>query len=116
MRQDLAATLTNVIQKVINENNEAPLNNLLIFPYTTLRIPSKDENVTNLTSFVRQNIRSWNTNEINIIENITYEKIKFIKKLKSLRLLSSDDCIAPKSEETLNSLIEKHPIHPELQN
>lgn len=128
-RQDLAVALTNVIRQVVNENDEASWNNLLIFPYATLRIPSKDENVTNLTSFVRQNIRSWNVNDVNILENIApnmsdnkrgnkiYGKVE--AKLSdgdvsgALRLLSSDDCIAPKDEKTLKSLKEKHPAHPE---
>ncbi len=57
-RQDLAVTLTKVIRRVINENCENSWNDLLIFPYATLRIPDQSENVTNLTSFVRQNIKN----------------------------------------------------------
>lgn len=73
-RQVLAVALTNVIRQVVNENNDVSWNNLLLFPYATLGIPSKSENVTKLTSFVRQNIRSWNSNNVDIIENITRNK------------------------------------------
>lgn len=114
---------------MICENDENSWNNLLIFPYATLRLRDKNENVQNLTSFVRQNIKSWNENNINIIPNIkTHRDNKKIgneifKKVEaklsdgdisgSLRLISSDDCIAPKNEATLNSLREKHPPHPQ---
>lgn len=71
-------------------------------------------------------------NEVDILENITigkksnqngtdiYRKVE--AKLSdgdvsgALRLLSSDDCIAPKNEETLRSLQLKHPAHPEPTN
>ena len=131
-RQDLAASITNAIRKVINENNEQSWNNLLLFPYATLRLPDKSENVTNLTSFVRQNIKSCNENNVNIIPNIKFnrkdKKIEndIYKKAEAklsdgdiigaIRLISSDFCIAPKDNETLNSLIQKHPEHPEPSN
>lgn len=131
-RQDLAVSLTNVIRQVVNQNNEVAWNNLLLFPYATLRIPSKSENITNLTAFVRQNIKSWNLNEVDIIENITQNRNNnqkgnaIYKKVEAkladgdvsgaLRLLSSDDCIAPKNEETFKSLQQKHPAHPEPTN
>lgn len=121
-----------MIRQVVNINDDDSWNNLLLFPYATLRIPSNSENVTNLTSFVRQNIRSWNVNEVDILENITIGKKsnqngteiygKVEAKLSdgdvsgALRLLSSDDCIAPKNEETLRSLQLKHPAHPEPTN
>lgn len=94
----------------------------MLFPYATLRLSDKSENVTNSTSFVRQNIKSWNENDVNIIPITTINRQD--KKLESetfsksdgdisgaLRLISSNDCIAPKNEETLNSLIQKHPEH-----
>lgn len=128
-RKDLAASLTNVVRRVVNENNEQSWNNLLLFPYATLRIPNKDENVTNLTSFVRQNIKSWDEGKVDIIQNITTNrnidsrKNNIFKKAEAklsdgdingaIRLISSDDCMAPNNEDTLSSLNEKHPPHPE---
>lgn len=86
----------------------------------------------NLTSYVRQNIKDWNENNVNIIENIIITKnnkkveIEISKKVEAklsdgdisgaVRLISSDDCIAPNNEETLNSLKQKHPEHPEPSN
>lgn len=135
-RQDLANCLTNVINLCIRTNDEHSWNQLLLFPYAVLKIPDESENVNNLTSYVRQNVSLWHevgtrsipnlpTNEINT-DNIGAKTNTIFKKVEaklsdgdvsgSLRLLSSDDIIAPNNEITLNALKEKHPTHPEPSN
>lgn len=135
-RSNLASTLTNVINNCVRSNNEESWNALLLFPYTALRLPEETENVTNLTTFVRQNIQLWNEKKINVSPRTESNKAfntvndnndkQFSKKVEAkladgdvsgaLRLLVSDDVIAPNNQETSISLKQKHPIHPEPTN
>lgn len=114
-------------------NDEQSWNKLLLFSYVTLKIPDETENITNLTSYVRQNVNSWNThgvrsisnehqkNEVDTISDVKVNNIfkKVEAKLSdgdasgALRLISYSDTIAPNNENTLISLKEKHPPHPE---
>lgn len=135
-RQNLASTLTNVINNCVRSKNEQSWNALLLFPYTALRLPEESENVINLTTFVRQNIQLWNENKINVsprtesktkaFNTVNDNEKHFSKKVEAkladgdvsgaLRLIVSDDVIAPNNQDTLDSLKQKHPIHPEPTN
>lgn len=117
-------------------NDEHSWNELLLFPYATLKIPNESENVSNLTSYVRKNISLWHETSTQSIPNLPSDQTNtdniganaknIFKKVEAklsdgdvsgaLRLLSSDDIIAPNNEETLNTLKQKHPQHPEPSN
>lgn len=116
-RQDVANCLTNVVNQCVRMNDEHSWNRLLLFPYATLKIPNKNENVTNLTSYVRGNVKLWHENGIRTIPtlppnqtsndetNTNLNRKTIFKKVEAklsdgdvsgaLRLISSDDIIAP---------------------
>lgn len=88
-RHDLANALAKVVHQCALLNDDKSWKKLLLFPYVTLKIPDQNENVTNLTSYVRQNINEWNVHglksilseeSINSSENVCSVKMNDIFK------------------------------------
>jgi hypothetical protein len=135
-RLPLASELSTVIKKCTTNNDINSWTELLSFPYVALAMPNKmDSDHRNLTTKVKENVVLWQQSKDNVLDFLS--KIKQdprgnVKKksgngnvgkkveLKisdgdikgAIRLITSEDTLAQATEETFQSLLEKHPIHP----
>jgi hypothetical protein len=58
-RIELANFLTEKLKDVTSSNSVLAWQTLLILPYATLQVPSKTDNVKNLTTWVKSNIANF---------------------------------------------------------
>ncbi|XP_035712509.1 uncharacterized protein LOC118437538 [Folsomia candida] len=137
-RIPVAQVLKSIIDKCISENTPEAWHLLLTFPYITLQCDSKAniKNGQSLNSKIRNNLSIFESLDKNTYQdylitlsskNSVHDKSKsiineigpkVISKVSegnirgAIRLLTSDDIIAPNSSETLETLVEKHPPQP----
>ena len=129
-RLTVAHCLTTVFKKLVEENCVAAWEELLLFPFAVLTVPEKSDEVKNLTTWVKKNVRLWEDDPSAAIPRPRHRKEgksapgafqakKVEAKLAdgdvrgALRLLESEDTIAPYDETTRQQLLVKHPRHPE---
>jgi len=105
---------------------------LFPFPYAALSVPRKEDKVTNLTKWVKGQVEAASTSPFSEARRPpprrgvaagAAEKFDSGKKVEAklsdgdvrgaIRLLTSDDTIAPNNDATKASLRDKHPAHPE---
>lgn len=135
-RISVAEALTNILEEVINKNDAESWNKLFTFPYAVLTVPAKSEKVTNLTSWVKMRVSKWKTDPTTTIPTGRQPSPSIHKPQQSqqmiskkveaklsdgdirgaIRLLCSDDTVAPYNQSTIDSLLDKHPPHPEPLN
>ncbi|OXA43090.1 LINE-1 retrotransposable element ORF2 protein [Folsomia candida] len=134
-RLTVAQALTKTVQEVTTTNSEEAWEALLLFPYHVLQVPRKTDKVVNLTKWVKDLAHRWTTARKSTMpaprvprppvstEQQQQQRAKKVEAKLSdgdvqgaIRLLTSDDVIAPKNEETLSALLLKHPPHPEPAN
>lgn len=120
-RTAAADKLSKLIDMCILKNDLASWRCLFLFSYTTLFVPEKDIK-TSLTSAVKKNIL---TNQHSQPKNLltphprTCSKDGLAHRIENkvadgdiknaMRLLTSEDSLAPETEETFLSLLSKHP-------
>lgn len=120
-RKPVCEEYTKIILKCISDNSENSWEKLLTFTYNALQLPPKDEKrKCSLATVIRKNILNPDVSSQNklTIKN-AQSKNQLLRsamnKLSdgdikgSVRILSSDEVIAPYNVETLESLIQKHP-------
>jgi hypothetical protein len=134
-RTIIAQTLKKCIDLCITENSLFAWHLLLVFPYIVLQTLPKEKQVKNspsLNSKIKGNLAIFDSLNIDTYQNflISLSSKNSAKKTfknsnkigpkvtakvsqgdirGAVRLLSSDDSIAPNTPQTLQSLIEKHP-------
>ncbi|OXA61805.1 RFX-like transcription factor daf-19 [Folsomia candida] len=127
--------LTKTVQEVTTTNSEEAWEALLLFPYHVLQVPRKSDKVVNLTKWVKDLAHRWGTDRQSTTpaprvprppistEQQQQQRAKKVEAKLSdgdvggaIRLLTSDDVIAPNNEDTLSALLAKHPPHPEPAN
>ena len=139
-RIQLAQYLSSAFEDCLSLNSTIPWYRLLCLPYIVLQAPLKSNKCNasfNVTKFVKNNILIWNAigkNEVPILLlqeklSIRNPKPHVVTKQNNLhlkieakvaegditgaiRLLCSDDTLAPFNQSTLSLLKEKHPDHP----
>ena len=126
----VAHSLKSVIDRLLNENSAASWEDLLLYPYAVLAVPESCDEVRNLTTWVKQNVRDWEDDPVAAVPLPRIRKTgkpgadpfnakKVEAKLAdgdirgALRLLESDDSVAPYDDATRTALLMKHPPHPE---
>jgi len=129
-RREVAESLNQVLTEVLSSNDVVTWGRLLKFPYTALRVPHKSEKVRNLTTFVKSAASNWSAPTLQKTPAPNQWKLptqsanhSTIKKAEAkladgdiqgaIRLLSRDDLVAPNTQETVDSLLSKHPCHPQ---
>lgn len=111
----VANKLSEIIEECVKTNELTAWQKLMTFSYYALRVTKKSSK--SLSSIVKKNL----TNSENPLNDILVEKptsnLKSIIEAKiadgdvqgAIRLLSSEDTIAPQTKETFEKLLEKHP-------
>lgn len=111
----VANNLNEIIEECVKTNEVAAWQKLMTFSYYALRVTKKSSK--SLSSVVKKNL----TNSENPLNDVLVVKptsnLKSIIEAKiadgdvqgAIRLLSSEETIAPQNKETLKKLIEKHP-------
>lgn len=143
-RGTVAEELTALLKHCMLKNDVEAWCHLLFFVYGTLKVPDRKRGnrKVSLTSSIKKNVTDWkkikNLPYINFLETFKSTDTKpkssvnetttktLSRKIQSkisdcdirgaIRLLSSDDKLAPKNEDTLLKLQEKHPDHDRVQN
>jgi len=124
-RREVAESLIIALTEVLSSNDVVSWGKLLKFPYKALRVPHKSEKVRNLTTFVKSAASNWSASTFQKTPAPNQWKLptqladhSIIKKAdgdiqRAIRLLGSDDLIAPNTQDTVDSLLSKHPCHPQ---
>jgi len=131
-RINVARALSALVDEVVESNTEEAWAKLFFFPYVALAVPSKSDKVTNLTKWVKGQVgvaadspfpvaprRPPPRRQVGSGVKKTDVAMKVEAKLAdgdvrgAIRLLTSDDSIAPNTDATRASLLEKHPPHPQ---
>jgi hypothetical protein len=122
----LAQSLTKILKDIVEDKDKIEgWGRLLLFTYATLPVPQKSDNVKNLTTWVKNKSKNWDfsapqphpprppnkkapSNDMKKVE----AKLADGDIRGAIRLVCSDDTIAPNNDEALRALHEKHPPHP----
>ena len=131
---EVAQVLTVVLQQVVKDNDVVAWRRLLFFPYSVLRVPLKSDKVVNLTTRVKSRVKVWRDDPDAKVQVPPMRSVKpsdskpqqlaqIVAKAEAkladgdvrgaIRLVSSDDVLAPRNQETYLALLEKHPEHPQ---
>ena len=122
-RIQVAESLKKILMEVILQNNTEVWRKLLLFPYLVLGIPKKEENVKNLTQYVKNKAKDFSSISIdNACPQKKNGNFNLAKKVEAkisdgdtvgaIRLLTSNDVILSPSTEIINELLKIHPEHP----
>ena len=141
-RPCISEELTSLLNNCVSKNDFHSWFLLLTFAYAVLKVPekTKQNKSKSLTTLVKMNLSFWNNNKILPINDFvatfvlkdaksmkinTQKNENIIKKVESkisdgdisgaIRLLCSEDTLAPNNECTLKKLLEKHPEHEKIQ-
>ncbi|OXA58286.1 Retrovirus-related Pol polyprotein from type-2 retrotransposable element R2DM [Folsomia candida] len=125
-RMEVAKALAKIIEEVTTTNSEESWFKLFSFPYAVVPVPTKSDKVKNLTTWVKSRVLQWfvtpsrprpqfakPSRPQETIAKKVEAKLADGDVRGAIRLLTSDDTIAPNNQETLDALITKHPPHPE---
>lgn len=132
-RSTVARALSSTLQTVIATNTCEAWDNLFLFPYAVLSKPGSMDRAKNLTSWVKEHASSWlnspfrpETRPLQPLPKKQQEAQSVAKKVEAkladgdvrgaIRLVTSEDSIAPNDAFTMQSLQEKHPPHPTPTN
>jgi len=132
-RQEVSLVFSKFLEDVVTDNSFDAWASLYLLPFSIFAVPSKEDKIQNLTTWVKDNCskcsnKSWK--DLDLKPRLSLKKLvssefnlkSLTKKVeakisdgdirRAIRLLNSDDTIAPHDSETLSSLIDKHPDHP----
>ena len=119
-----AIALEHILEECVNQNTKLSWRNLLLFAYTSFRAPEKSERKkTSLAAIVKENLLSERQQSPPIdrqtyprqrdpehqLRNAVEGKIIEGNIAGAVRLLTSEDSVAPVNDETLEILRLKHP-------
>ncbi|KAI5728591.1 hypothetical protein M8J77_018338 [Diaphorina citri] len=114
-----ASKLSHVINAVVEKNDQSSWENLFLFSYSAFQVPPTNKS-RSLTSIVKENISTSpipvvsenarkNGKKNSTLESRTEAKVSEFDIKGAVRLLNSDDTIAPFNNDTFQALSQKHP-------
>jgi len=128
-RREVAFLLAELIDNVVTGNSTDSWQKLLLFPHLFLAKPNEEDEVKNLTTWVKRKVSNAPQQNLTALQAQIGRNPKprlrpanVSKRIESkladgdtrgaIRLLNSEDSFAPNDASTLQALIDKHHSHP----